>query len=148
MYSLGEKGTGGEGTLGPGVTYRLAATTHSEPRESLAIAIGIARVRGPDSRIQGLTPALATRISEKKWSWQSSYQPDEYPAKIGDSLIVLYESETLMATTIDAPLQWVENVATLRLPEQADRHLQQLMDRNNEGLLTEHERLIWRRWLN
>ncbi len=45
-----------------------------------------------------------------------------------------------MATTIDAPLQWVENVATLRLPEQADRHLQQLMDRNNEGLLTDLER--------
>ncbi len=28
----------------------------------------------------------------------------------------------------------------LRLPEQADRRLQQLMDRNNEGLLTEQER--------
>jgi hypothetical protein len=26
------------------------------------------------------------------------------------------------------------------LPEQADRHLQQLMDRNNEGLLTDQER--------
>jgi hypothetical protein len=45
-----------------------------------------------------------------------------------------------MVTTIDAPLQWVGNVATLRLPEQADRHLQQLMDRNNEGLLTDLER--------
>lgn len=45
-----------------------------------------------------------------------------------------------MATTIDAPLQWVENVATLRLPEQADRHLQELMERNNEGLLTDQER--------
>lgn len=38
-----------------------------------------------------------------------------------------------MATTIDALLQWVENVDTLRLPEQVDRHLQQLMDRNNQG---------------
>ena len=28
----------------------------------------------------------------------------------------------------------------LRLPEQADRRLQQLMDRNNEQLLTEQER--------
>jgi len=28
----------------------------------------------------------------------------------------------------------------LRLPEQADRHLQPLMDRNNEGLLTDLER--------
>jgi hypothetical protein len=45
-----------------------------------------------------------------------------------------------MFTTIDAPLQWVETVATLRLPEQADRHLQQLMDRNNEGQLSEQER--------
>lgn len=45
-----------------------------------------------------------------------------------------------MVTTIDAPLQWVETVATLKLPEQADRHLQSLMDRNNEGKLTEQER--------
>jgi len=45
-----------------------------------------------------------------------------------------------MDVTIDAPLKWVENVATLRLPEQADRHLQQLMDRNNDGCLTEPER--------
>lgn len=45
-----------------------------------------------------------------------------------------------MITTIDAPLRWVETVATLRLPEQADRHLQQLMDRNNEGQLSEQER--------
>ena len=45
-----------------------------------------------------------------------------------------------MAATIDAPQQWVENIAMLCLPEQADRRLQQLMDRNNEGLLTEQER--------
>lgn len=45
-----------------------------------------------------------------------------------------------IVTTIDAPLQWVETVATLRLPEQADRQLQQLMDRNNEGQLSELER--------
>lgn len=46
----------------------------------------------------------------------------------------------IMAATIDAPQQWVENIAMLRLPEQADRRLQRLMDRNNEGLLTEQER--------
>ena len=45
-----------------------------------------------------------------------------------------------MATTINAPQQWVENIALLRLPEQADRRLQELMDRNNEGQLTEQER--------
>jgi hypothetical protein len=45
-----------------------------------------------------------------------------------------------VVTTIDAPLQWVETVATLKLPDQADRHLQDLMDRNNEGKLTEQER--------
>ena len=45
-----------------------------------------------------------------------------------------------MVTTIDAPLKWVETVATLKLPDQADRHLQDLMDRNNEGKLTEQER--------
>lgn len=45
-----------------------------------------------------------------------------------------------MITTIDAPLKWVETIATLRLPEQADQHLQKLMDRNNEGQLSEQER--------
>ena len=42
-----------------------------------------------------------------------------------------------MATTVDAPLQWVESPTMLRLPEQADRRLQELMDRNNEGQLTD-----------
>ena len=45
-----------------------------------------------------------------------------------------------MDTTIDAPLQWVENITMLRLPEHADRRLRELMDRNNEGQLTDSER--------
>ena len=46
-----------------------------------------------------------------------------------------------MSTTIDAPLEWVETVSDLRLPPKADKRLQELMDRNNEGLLTEAERV-------
>jgi hypothetical protein len=45
-----------------------------------------------------------------------------------------------VSTTIDAPLEWVESVGNLRLPPKADQRLQELMDRNNEGLLTEAER--------
>lgn len=45
-----------------------------------------------------------------------------------------------MSSTIDAPLEWVETVGNLRLPPKADQRLQDLMDRNNEGLLTETER--------
>lgn len=45
-----------------------------------------------------------------------------------------------MSTTIDAPLEWVEAVGDLRLPANTDRRLQELMDRNNEGVLTEAER--------
>ncbi|WP_146601516.1 hypothetical protein [Novipirellula aureliae] len=45
-----------------------------------------------------------------------------------------------MNTTIDAPLEWVESITMLRLPEQADLRLQCLMDRNNEGTLTDRER--------
>ncbi len=45
-----------------------------------------------------------------------------------------------MDTTVDAPLQWVESITMLRLPEQADQRLQELMDRNNEGRLTQQER--------
>lgn len=47
---------------------------------------------------------------------------------------------TLVSTTIDAPLKWVETVGDLRLPSKANQRLQELMDRNNEGLLTEAER--------
>ena len=52
----------------------------------------------------------------------------------------------MMDATIDAPQQWVKNIAMLRLPDQADRRLQQLMDRNNEGLLTEQERADLAAW--
>ena len=45
-----------------------------------------------------------------------------------------------MDATVDAPLQWVESITMLCLPEQADRRLQELMDGNNEGKLTAQER--------
>lgn len=45
-----------------------------------------------------------------------------------------------MAASIDVPQLWVENIAMFGLPVQADRRLQQLMDRNKEGQLTEQER--------
>jgi hypothetical protein len=45
-----------------------------------------------------------------------------------------------MSDTVDAPLQWVESITLLRLPEHADKRLQELMDHNNEGLLSEQER--------
>ena len=46
-----------------------------------------------------------------------------------------------MSSTIEAPLQWVESVSSLQFPPKAEQRLQQLMDRNSEGLLTESERL-------
>ncbi len=42
--------------------------------------------------------------------------------------------------SIDAPLDWVQTVSDLRLPPKTDQRLQDLMDRNNDGLLTESER--------
>lgn len=45
-----------------------------------------------------------------------------------------------MDSTVDAPLEWVESITMLRLPERADKRLQELMDRNSEGRLTELER--------
>jgi hypothetical protein len=45
-----------------------------------------------------------------------------------------------MGTTVAAPLEWVESVSELRLPPRANERLQQLMDRNTEGLLTHAER--------
>ena len=41
---------------------------------------------------------------------------------------------------VSAPAEWVEFVSELRLPPKTDRRLQELMDRNNEGDLSESER--------
>lgn len=43
-------------------------------------------------------------------------------------------------SVISAPVDWVESVGKLRLPPRADHRLQELMDRNTEGQLTERER--------
>jgi hypothetical protein len=45
-----------------------------------------------------------------------------------------------MATVVQAPLEMVEAVASLRLPPKADQHLQLLMDRNTNGALAPRER--------
>jgi hypothetical protein len=45
-----------------------------------------------------------------------------------------------MSSMIAAPVDWIESVGNLRFPSKADRRLQELMDRNNEGLLTGSER--------
>ena len=45
-----------------------------------------------------------------------------------------------MSAVIAAPVDWIESVGDLRLPAKADRRLQDLMDRNNEGLLGKSER--------
>jgi hypothetical protein len=51
----------------------------------------------------------------------------------------LFRGSSLMAV-ITAPAEWVESVSRLRFPPQADRLLQDLMSRNNEGQLTDSER--------
>jgi hypothetical protein len=45
-----------------------------------------------------------------------------------------------MATVISAPKSWVASVGRLSLPKKTQRRLQELMDRNNEGLLSGAER--------
>jgi hypothetical protein len=45
-----------------------------------------------------------------------------------------------MPASIPAPTEWIESVGQLRLPNKTDRHLQRLMDRNNEGQLSAAER--------
>jgi len=45
-----------------------------------------------------------------------------------------------MAPIVETPRDLVEAMADLRLPPKADRRLQELMDRNNNGCLTPEER--------
>ena len=42
-----------------------------------------------------------------------------------------------MSTVVAAPLEMIEAVASLRLPPKGDRRLQALMDRNNDGTLSD-----------
>ena len=46
----------------------------------------------------------------------------------------------MVSTAVPAPVEWVESVSRLRLPAKADRRLQELMDRNTEGRLTQEEK--------
>lgn len=46
----------------------------------------------------------------------------------------------MVTKIVSVPRDWVVEVSELRLPEAADRRLQELMDRNNEGRLTADER--------
>jgi hypothetical protein len=43
-------------------------------------------------------------------------------------------------STIAAPIGCIETVGNLRFPLKTDHRLQELMDRNNEGLLQESEK--------
>ncbi len=45
-----------------------------------------------------------------------------------------------MSVSIPAPADWLESIGELRLPTKTDRHLRQLMDRNNDGQLSSSER--------
>ncbi len=45
-----------------------------------------------------------------------------------------------MTATITAPASLIESIGGFRLPEQTDRRLQSLMDRNNEGILQPSEK--------
>lgn len=45
-----------------------------------------------------------------------------------------------MSALVQAPLDLLEEVAVLRFPPKADKHLQELMDRNNDGKLTAQQR--------
>jgi hypothetical protein len=45
-----------------------------------------------------------------------------------------------MSAIVEAPVDLIETVASLKLPPQADNRLQALMDRNNNGQLTPVER--------
>jgi hypothetical protein len=45
-----------------------------------------------------------------------------------------------MATVIQAPVEWIEAVSSLRFPPRTDARLRDLMDRNTEGALTSTER--------
>jgi hypothetical protein len=53
-----------------------------------------------------------------------------------------------MSTVIEAPIELVEEIAALRLPAKADQRLQELMDRNTNGLLDAQEMAELESWVD
>lgn len=49
-------------------------------------------------------------------------------------------SEIIVTTTVSAPIDGIESISKLRIPAKSDRRLQVLMDRNNDGQLSNTER--------
>jgi hypothetical protein len=54
----------------------------------------------------------------------------------------------MMSTVIEAPIELVEQIASLRLPAKADQRLQELMDRNTNGLLDARETAELESWVD
>jgi hypothetical protein len=50
------------------------------------------------------------------------------------------KNDISMNATVSAPVEWIESIGGLRLPESSDQRLQELMDKNTEGALSEAER--------
>jgi len=54
--------------------------------------------------------------------------------------VLLSPIVNVVRATISAPVDWIESLGNLRFPKKADLRLRDLMDRNNDGLLDEHDR--------
>ena len=52
-----------------------------------------------------------------------------------------------MDAVIAAPVEWIKSVGNLRFPPKADQRVQELMDRNNDGLLSAAEREELEAWV-
>ena len=89
------------------------------------------------SRYDERVTRLRRRIRLPDWSnYHLKTRRDTIKGMINPS----FREVSVMDATVDAPLQWVESISMLRLPEQADRRLQELMDANTEGKLTRQEK--------
>jgi hypothetical protein len=59
---------------------------------------------------------------------------------VGLTVAVQCLMHSSMSLVMDAPVDWIKSVGSLRFPPKADHRLRNLMDRNNEGLLDPSER--------
>ena len=67
----------------------------------------------------------------------SSHQGERAAVDSGD----LANYRGFVNSTIAAPVDWIEAVGDLRFPAKADQRVQDLMDRNTEGLLQDFEKV-------
>ena len=108
----------------------------------VSVQISTPRSRVPELILNGvfirfLAAPRSTPPARQRLAWRRLESLRRGWVEFVDCVLAAYDPGMV---TVEAPVDMVESVASLCLPEKADRQLQSLMDRNTNGELNPAER--------